>query len=261
VTDRIEAFDKHYSRFRPDSLISEMAQRPGTYKLPADAKPLLDLYAHMYGLTDGAMTPLIGQLLTDAGYDAFYSLEPGPLRPVPAWDDVLEYKFPNLTLKKPALLDVGAAGKGYLVDIIAELIAGRGIKSFCIDAGGDIVQRDAGSRPLRVGLEHPGVTGHVIGVATITNQSLCGSAGNRRAWGAFNHIMDPHSRTSPKHIKALWVIADTALLADALATCLFFVSPAKLARYTFEYAIVYQDYSLGRSPGFPATFFTETRRS
>ncbi len=202
VTDRIEAFDKHYSRFRPDSLISEMAQRPGTYKLPADAKPLLDLYAHMYGLTEGAMTPLIGQLLTDAGY-----------------------------------------------------------KSFCIDAGGDIVQRDANSRPLRVGLEHPGVTGHVIGVATITNQSLCGSAGNRRAWGAFNHIMDPHSRTSPKHIKALWVIADTALLADALATCLFFVSPAKLARYTFEYAIIYQDYSLGRSPGFPATFFTETRRS
>jgi hypothetical protein len=39
---------------------------------------------------------------------------------------------------------------------------------------------------------------------------------------------------------------------------LFFVDPANLRKqYSFEYAIVYDDYALNVSKGFPATFFTK----
>ncbi len=253
---RINVFDKHYSRFRADSLVSAMAQRAGTYRLPRDAQKLLDLYHDMYEVTDGAVTPLIGQVLVDAGYDASYSLQPGRLQPPPRWEAVLEYDFPNLTLREPALLDFGAAGKGYLVDIIGEMLEKHGVQSFCINAGGDVLYRQRGRAVLEVGLEDPDDPSQVIGVARLANGSLCGSAGNRRAWSGFHHIIDPRSLRSPQHLKAVWVVADSTLLADGLATCLFFVPAQELANlYTFEYAIVHQNGALEQSGQFPADFF------
>lgn len=256
IHERISIFDRDYSRFREDSLVTRMSKQAGTYQLPEDAEPLFSLYHDLYRATNGALTPLIGQVLVEAGYDAEYSLKPGELHTPPTWDEALEYQFPQLTLKKPALLDVGAAGKGYLIDIVASIVQDFGIHSFCIDAGGDLLQRSAKSESLRVGLEHPANLNQVIGVATIQNQSMCGSAGNRRTWGAFHHIINPHTLSSPRNILAVWTVAQATLLADALATCLFFVPAASLRpTYAFEYALVRSDYSMEHSPNFPAEFF------
>ena len=281
IDGRIRQFDKDYSRFRHDSLVSNMARKAGSYTLPADARPLLDFYQQLYTLSDGAVTPLIGQTLSDAGYDATYSFKPGVLTVPPTWPEVLDYQFPVLTLKQPALLDFGAAGKGYLVDIISELLTNYGLANYCIDAGGDIVYRTTTSQHLEVALEHPTDFSQAIGVASLYNQSLCGSAGNRRTWTVnagrqtYHHILNPSKLTSPDHIRAVWVVADSGLVADGLATALFFVKPealtnvtniAKLTKparltkscapYSFEYAIIYKDMSLQHSAGFPATFFS-----
>jgi thiamine biosynthesis lipoprotein len=258
IRRRINDFDRYYSRFRSDSLITKMSSQAGSYRLPRDAQPLFNLYERIYQETDGLVTPLIGQLLVDAGYDATYSLKPGVLRPVPAWADVIDYAYPNLTLKQPALLDFGAAGKGYLVDIIGGLLKAQGVTAFCVNAGGDILHYDGTGPALEVALEDPADPRQAIGVATIANQSICGSAGNRRAWGNYHHIMNPLSRASPRAIEAVWVVAATALLADAMATCLFFVPAAQMiaAGHEFEYAIIGGDYSLEQSSMFPAHFFS-----
>jgi thiamine biosynthesis lipoprotein len=257
IKERIEEFDHNYSRFRADSLISTMAQEAGRYHLPDDAEPLFKLYKQMYDVSGGLMTPLIGQVLSDAGYDAQYSLRSGILQKTPTWSKVLDYQYPNLVVKQPVLLDLGAIGKGYLVDIVAELIEDVGVTDFCVNAGGDMLQRQTTEQPMRVGLEHPDHADEVVGIVNLKNQSLCGSAGNRRAWEDFNHIINPETQTSPTHLKAVWVLADTTILADALSTALFFTAPNKLdAAFTFEYAIVCDDYSLEHSANFPAEYFT-----
>ncbi len=74
ILTRIDEFDKNYSRFRSDSLVTEMSRVTGHYRLPNDAKKMLDLYEKLYSLTKGLMTPLIGKSLEEAGYDANYSL-------------------------------------------------------------------------------------------------------------------------------------------------------------------------------------------
>lgn len=256
IQKRIEQFDQHYSRFRSDSLVSIMASRAGTYDLPSDAKAMLDFYESLYVITNGAVTPLIGQVLSDAGYDAIYSLESKTLTSPPHLENVLSFTSNALTLHQPALLDFGAAGKGYLVDIIDHIIRKHSIKAFYIDAGGDILYRHT-DRKLEIGLEHPADASQIIGVAHILDGALCGSASNRRRWGAYHHIISPHTLESPQHIRAVWVSADTAMLADGLTTALFFVTPDMLKKqYNFEYAIVYQDFSLEHSSGFPAEFYT-----
>ena len=256
TTDRIAAFDANYSRFRSDSLVARMAQKAGTYTLPSDARAMLDLYKKLYDITEGKVTPLIGDLLEDAGYDAQYSLQPKAIRGVPKWNEILEYDFPKLTVRRPTMLDFGAAGKGYLVDIIGELLHTQKVYAFSINAGGDILVSQPPTGTLPIALEHPADASMAIGIAKLSHGSLCGSSGNRRAWADYHHIMDPDKQASPMHIHALWVYAETAILADAISTCLFFASPELIARYfDFEYAIVKTDNSLVVSPKFPATFF------
>ncbi len=256
IRDRIEVFDKTYSRFRSDSMVTVMSRAAGRYELPSDAAPMLALYRKLYDLTAGSVTPLIGQALSDAGYDASYSLKTKPMMAPKPWDDVMRVSGSVVDLAEPVLLDVGAAGKGYLIDIVSDLIESEGIRSYCVDAGGDIRYRNETAEALRVGLEHPMNTSQVIGVATLVNRSICGSAGNRRAWGTFNHILDPQSLTSPKHILTVWVVADSTMVADGLTTALMFADPNALQSvFDFEYAIVHEDFSLTRSEGFPGEFF------
>ncbi len=257
IMERIRVFDEMYSRFRDDSLVTRISREAGEYILPDDSEKLFALYRKLYDLTSGQVTPLVGDMLVDAGYDAAYSLtQKKPLEKPLAWDEAMDFDFPRLTMHQPALLDFGAAGKGYLVDLVGEVLEEQGIDSYIIDAGGDMLHRSPENEALRVGLEHPGNAAKAIGVANIVNQSICGSAINRRSWNDFNHVMNPRTLSSVKDIVATWVVADSTLVADGLATALFFVSPnILLSEYTFEYVIVHADYSYEKSPGFPGEMF------
>lgn len=253
TADCIETFDKRYSRFRDDSWVMQIAKQSGSYKLPPDAAPLLKLYDRLYQLTDGAVTPLIGQALEDAGYDASYSLQPKPMRAVSAWHDACKIAGNTLTTGQPQLLDFGAAGKGYLVDQLVTLLRAGGIRSFCVDGSGDLYCVGV---QLSVGLENPDNTSQVIGVVPVGNAALCASAPNRRSWTGYHHIMNPHTLSSPQHIKAVWVVADSAMVADGLTTALFFVDPLKLQpAFDFAWAILSADGKLRRSPNFTAELF------
>jgi thiamine biosynthesis lipoprotein len=155
------------------------------------------------------------------------------------------------------ILDFGAAGKGYLVDIVGELLQNLGISNFFIDAGSDMLTMGEMGEDEKIGLEDPENFNRVIGVVQIKNQSLCASAGNRRKWDKYTHIINPKTLESPKNILATWVVASEAIVADAVATCLFFVSPEDLvSQFKFEHLILYADRSVNMSNNFPAQLFT-----
>jgi thiamine biosynthesis lipoprotein len=277
IKERIDIFDKAYSRFRSDSLVTEMSKKAGTYELPADAEPMISLYHDLYKKTEGLVTPLIGDLISDAGYDTKYSLkQKSELRAPPAWDEAIEYQSSDLNaadsrasvklkliVKQPVLLDFGAAGKGYLIDLVGEVLEANGILRYGINAGGDILYKNKtpgkNNKSIRIGLEDPENTEKIIGVCNLEGGSICGSAGNRRKWGKFTHIINPKTLESPSDVIAVWVTAKTALLADALATCLFFV-PAKTVAdaYDFEYILIRKDRSFEKSANFPGELSVST---
>jgi thiamine biosynthesis lipoprotein len=255
ITQRIEVFDKTYSRFREDSLVTAIAQAAGTYEFPTDADELFAFYRQFYDISDGLVTPLIGQTLSDAGYDAGYSLKSRTMDSPPAWADVMKFDKGKLETRQPVLLDFGAAGKGYLVDLVSNLLKEQGVSQFCVDAGGDMFCRGL-ETPMQIGLENPDDFNQVVGVASLTQGALCASAGNRRKWGKFHHVIDPQRLESPQHIKAVWVIANSAMLADGMTTALYFVEPEKLRqKFQFEYLIIDANNQVKKSAGFPAGLF------
>jgi len=236
IQHSLEQFDSVYSRFRADSLVSQVAVRAGEYIFPENAKQLFGLYKQLYELSGGKVTPLIGDMMSRAGYDATYSLQPQAQKQLPVWDEAMHWDGVTLQTKLPVLLDVGAAGKGLMVDELAKLLEEHAIHEYVIDASGDM--RHKGQQSNKVGLEHPLDAAKVIGVVEVQNKSMCASASNRRAWGnGLHHIFDPHEMKPTHDIIATWVVADDAMVADGLATALFFVEPAILAKQ-FDYDFV-----------------------
>ncbi|HEY0220843.1 MAG TPA: FAD:protein FMN transferase [Candidatus Paceibacterota bacterium] len=256
IKDRIEIFDKNYSRFREDSLVTEMSRKEGVYLLPPDADLIMNLYKAVYDVTNGLVTPLIGKTLVQAGYDQNYTLIKGEMTSPKPWNELLDWSSPNLTVKEPALLDFGAAGKGYLVDIVSNILEEEGVTNYCVDASGDMRYRKKNFESLKVGLEDPNDENRVVGVVNLMNKSLCGSSGSRRKWADMHHIINPETLSSPREIIAIWTIAETTMLADILTTCLFFVSPEKLNQFfKFEYLILNEEYWITKSSGFDAEIF------
>lgn len=256
INEEIKKFSDIFSRFDENSKIYKASTNNKKVFIEKKYRPLLNLYKKFYEITAGKLTPLIGSVLEDAGYDSVYSLVPKKIRPVKKWEDVLIFEKGILGFKENVILDFGAAGKGFLIDLLGSLLEKNGINSYCIDGSGDILYKsklhvDA----IKVGLEHPQNPEQVIGVAEIKNESICASAGNRRKWKGYNHIFDPDTLKSVENILAVWVISKTAVLADVLATCLFLVKPEKLREFKFEYLILKSDLTAQRSADFPAEIF------
>lgn len=256
VAARIDAFDRDWSRFRDDSLVARIARQPGRHRLPDDAGPLLAWYRELYEGTGGRVSPLVGRTLASLGYDAAYRLTPAAeLAPVPPWDDAVAWDREHLDTARPVLLDIGAAGKGYLVDLVARILAGLGIGTFVIDASGDLVARGATSE--RIALEHPADPRKAIGVVALRDGALAASASNRRTWGAgLHHVIDAVTGLPVTRVVATWVLAPDGLTADGLATALFFdPAPNLLARDDVSYVRMFADGRVESSPSFPGEVF------
>jgi thiamine biosynthesis lipoprotein len=256
VLERVELFDRTYSRFRDDSLVTTFAATGGAREFPQDAVPLFDLYDALYERSSGAVTPLVGRSLEALGYDALYSLRrTGAALAAPDWSAVARAGS-TLVADEPALLDVGAAGKGYLVDLVGEVLEANGIDGYVIDASGDILTRGPGA--LRVGLEHPFDPSLAVGVVEISDASVCASGSNRRVWGeGLHHILDGRTGEPTRDVIATWAIADSALVADGLATALFFTDPEHLAEiFDFQFVRLFASGRADRSTDLPGELFT-----
>ncbi|MFE4834196.1 FAD:protein FMN transferase [Arthrobacter sp. NPDC056691] len=257
LLDEVERYDATWSRFREDSLVTLMSRAPGQYQLPPEAAGLAALYRQLYTLSGGAMTPLIGESLERLGYDPHYSLQPhGEAAPPPAWDAVLEWQGTSLRTTAPVMLDIGAAGKGQLVDLLAGQLRSHRVKDFFIDASGDLL--NGGPEPVQVALEHPYDTTKAIGTVPLGSGALCASASNRRAWGdGLHHVLDGTTGAPVRTVVATWARAETAMEADALATALFLVPAEDLDRnFRFSWLKVFSNGSAEYSAEFEGALFT-----
>ncbi|KNY06340.1 FAD:protein FMN transferase [Microbacterium sp. GCS4] len=254
VSALIGRFDRVWSRFRPDSEVHRLG-REGGMLASADAAPMLDAYRAASAATHGGVNPLVADSLVALGYDPDYSLVAG--EPVPAiahWTGIVHWDERGATASAPALLDVGALGKGRLVDLVAaELADVPG--DVVVDAGGDIRVRGGA---VRIGLEHPYDATKAIGVAEVQDAALCASAANRRAWGdGLHHVLDARTGIPVRTWVATWAIGADAMHADAVATALFFDGgPDLAAQWGVEWVRMSTDGRAERSRDCPVELFT-----
>ncbi|GGO99218.1 FAD:protein FMN transferase [Actinomyces gaoshouyii] len=271
----VEGFEGVWSRFRADSLISRAADGrlgsgPIRLELPEGSGAMLDLYDRLHVATGGRIDPLVGADLVALGYDPACTFTvhagsmtgPGP-RARGRWGALARHEGDALILDRPALVDVGAIGKGFLADLVGALLLESGVEDFVIDASGDVLVHADG--PVRIGLEDPAVStdgadsARAVGVVEIARGAVAGSGISRRAWGdGLHHILDGLTGRPSARVTAAWAIAETCALADGLSTALFLTAPGELAAsgLRFECAILSADGSAEVSRGLPGSLFT-----
>ncbi len=245
IDHMVADFDASYSRFKPTSLVSKMrAEGPGTYNFPDSIIPLYETYVALERATDGRVNPFVGEALEQQGYDPSYRLRPDDRAPLAAPSFARNTSLTGMSIKTgvTALMDIGAAGKGLLVDMLSSYIAASH-PNYTIDGASDLFVGTTETHSVE--LEHPQSPGSVIGTLRLSQQALASSAINRRLWGPrLHHILDARTGqaiTTP--VVATWAIADSALIADALSTALYHVSPQQLSEEfgAFYYIVMNND--------------------
>jgi thiamine biosynthesis lipoprotein len=122
--------------------------------------------------------------------------------------------------------------KGYVVDRMAAVLAERGLRDFLINAGGDI--RSGGVREdgtaWRVGVQDPAKRGDLPDVIGLTNGAVATSGSYEIYFDrerVHHHIVSAHTGNSPQMSQSVSVVAPTTMAADALATSVFLMEPAR----------------------------------
>jgi thiamine biosynthesis lipoprotein len=255
LIEKITLFEQSYSRFQANNVIAAISSRAGRYDVGIDGVLMLQEYLKLYRLSHGVFTPLIGEILYSLGYDSNYTfVKKEPIK-IPELNDVIRIIDEcNIQIHHPVKLDLGGVGKGFLIDKLKENCTNFGIKEFSIDGGGDIFI--CKSNPMVIGLENPMDNEEILGTVSIANGALCASSNNRRKWGDYAHIISPGGEKMD-NVLASWVRADSAFIADAIATCLFFVKPEILQQeYAFDYLILNPDFGVEYSHNFGAQLFS-----
>ena len=128
-------------------------------------------------------------------------------------------------------LDLGGIAKGAVVDEIGAWLESRGIRSYLIEAGGDILVfgLKPGNQPWRIAITHPRGGSLPLGIvalgAPLEHRSVVTSGDYERDvvidGRTYHHILDPRTGLPVQGVAAVSVIAGTATLADAIATAAF----------------------------------------
>lgn len=125
-----------------------------------------------------------------------------------------------------ATLDLGGIAKGEAVDRVIERLRRHGVSNALVNAGGDlrvIGARDG--RAWRVAVQDPG--GGVLGVIELADGEAAFTSGDYERYfdteqgRRMHHIIDPRTGYPASGTRAVTVVADDAVHADAAATALF----------------------------------------
>lgn len=140
----------------------------------------------------------------------------------------------RLKFTKPGIeLNLGGIGKGYALDVCAELLEEQGMGSFMIHGG----QSSILARGKRTGIEQAKRKGWTVGLShpvwperrlvefQLQDRSLGTSGTGRQAFyyrgKKYGHILDPRSGLPSDGVLSSTVLAPTAAEADALATAFY----------------------------------------
>jgi thiamine biosynthesis lipoprotein len=224
--DLADGLERELSRFLPNSdigRVNHLSAGEQTRVSPSTMECLV-IARHVFDLTGGAFDVSIGTGLP--------SLELDP-------DDFLVGATTS-----GVRIDLGGVGKGFAVDLMAELLEEWGLEQALVHGGFSSVlalEAPAGLDGWPLTLSDPGAPSRVLARLSV-RQTALGASGLRKG----DHIVDPRSGKPARGRRAAWVAVPrlegagaeaqtgarprvaAAAVADALTTAFMLMSPAEV---------------------------------
>jgi thiamine biosynthesis lipoprotein len=204
---------------------------------------LLQQSAQFSAQSGGLFNPSIGGLIQTWGFqaDEFKAILPDEqkiLALLKANPKMGELSFRNTnnpagveirSANRALQFDLGGYAKGYALDRAAAILRQQGIQNALINIGGNVLALGQhGSRPWRVGIQHPRKPGP-IATLTLHDGEAIGTSGDYQRFFELNgkrycHLIDPRNGYPAQGVQAVTILthgAQAGLLSDVLSKPLF----------------------------------------
>lgn len=143
----------------------------------------------------------------------------------------VSYKASTLanSRKRTVQLDLGGYAKGYALDRAVELLKKMGIKNALVNIGGNVMALGThGSRPWRVGIQHPRKPG-ALATLELHDGEAIGTSGDYQRYFEINgkrycHLIDPRNGQPAQGVQAVTVLthgAHAGVMSDVASKPLF----------------------------------------
>lgn len=187
--------------------------------------------------SEGLFNPAIGGLIQTWGFqaDEFKAALPDAnkiaalVRANPQMSDLVFDTFGVKSKNKTVQLDLGGYAKGYALDRAADLLRQQGIHNTLINIGGNVLALGQhGSRPWRVGIQHPRKPGPLATLELRDGEAI-GTSGDYQRYFEFDgkrycHLIDPRSGYPAQGVQAVTILTHgerAGLLSDGASKPLF----------------------------------------
>lgn len=147
---------------------------------------------------------------------------------------IINEKDSTVYLEDPEMrLDVGAIGKGYATERVAQYMIDKGYTSLLLSVGGNvraIGSREEKQKAWNVGIQNPDLESKdkYLMITELENLSLVSSGDYERYYTVdgkrYHHIIDPDTLMPAEYFTAVSIICEDSGLADALSTTVFSMS-------------------------------------
>ncbi|MDG1065295.1 MAG: FAD:protein FMN transferase [Luminiphilus sp.] len=222
--------EARYSRYREDSLISQINRLAGTGKLTTvdeETLALLEFCERLWEQSQGLFDPTAGILRQvwdfSRGQQGDVSELPNLLGKV-SWTKVVQSEE-GIALSDAGMeLDFGGIVKEYGADKAAQSLRDSGFNHALIELAGDIVAvgNKCSGAPWQVGISDPDAPSETLVTIELSNCALATSGDYQRFieinGRRYSHFLNPHTGWPVEGAASVSVISDSCLTAGAVAT-------------------------------------------
>lgn len=227
--EEVRRIEQKYSRYRRDSVLSQINQQAGLSAVSCDAETrhLLDKAELLYRHSEGLFDITSGVLRRAWHFEVPALPDPALLQSLlqqVGWQKV-ERNSDTVFLRDPGMeIDFGGFGKEYATDCAAEILLAHGIQHGYVNLGGDlrVVGPKTDGAPWSIGIRHPRRDDTTVATIPVTHGALTTSGDYERYFELngqrYCHILNPRTGYPVQHWQSISILAGDALSAGSMST-------------------------------------------
>lgn len=225
----------------------------------------LEMWKKTGGLFDITSGPLID--LWNIGSGSERVPEPDEIKA--ALEDISSERISvsgnQLTLKPGTVMDLGASGKGYVLDLIRAYLSETDTLGACISAGGSVLLYGThdGKKTYSVAVRHPDDGAAYLGMLTLSDCTVSTSGDYERCFFAdgrrYHHILSPFTGyPAETGLRSVTIVSPDGTMSDILSTAVFLLGKERglslLSDYNAEGILVSDDHTVTVTQGLQDRF-------
>ncbi len=269
----LHRFDSTASTYKSNSIISRMNNNDASVRADAMFTTIFQKSMEISEKTFGAFDITVGPLVSAWGFGLSNRMKMAQHRvdsllPLVGYHKVMLDNGKLIKTDPRIRIDFNAIAQGYSVDVVAAFLDTRGIQSYLVDIGGEVLARRTkpGGEKWSVAIEMPTKNADdesgIQAVVSLQDMAISTSGSYRKYYVEngirYSHTIDPSNGFPVKHsLLSVSVLARDCMTADAYATAFMVMGVEKGRLYLKKHPSL-QAYFIYQEPGGSMkTFFTK----